>query len=181
MEGTIAEIRFFAGTFAPKNWAFCQGQLLSISQNTALFSILGTNYGGDGRVTFGLPDFRGRLPVGAGQGPGLSSYQLGQISGTETVTLTSSNLPLHTHPITGTVRMPASGAAGNADTGQNNYPAVLAGTDMYSTAQNGSLMGNMQQNLGTTPTGQSLPISILQPVLGLNFVICIFGTFPVRN
>jgi microcystin-dependent protein len=181
MEGTIAEIRFFAGTFAPKAWAFCQGQILAINQNTALFSLLGTTYGGNGVTTFALPDFRGRLPVGAGQGPGLSFYQLGQSAGNESITLTSSNLPLHSHPITGTVSMPASGVTGNTDTAQNNYPGFIAGTDMYSTAQNGSLMGNMQHNLGTTPTGSSTPASILQPVLGLNFVICIFGVFPARN
>lgn len=181
MEGTLAEIRLFTGNFAPKSWAFCQGQLLPIAQNTALFSLLGTTYGGDGRVTFALPDFRSRIPVGAGQGPGLSYYQLGQIAGTQTVTLTSANLPLHTHPITGTVRMPASGVTGNTDTAQNNYPGVIADTEMYSTAQNGSLMGNMQYNLGTTPTGSSTPVSIVQPTLGLNFVICMFGAFPVRN
>src|SRR6188508_367844 len=97
MEGTIAEIRLFAGNFAPRNWAFCQGQIMSISQNTALFSILGTTYGGNGQTTFALLDLRGRVPVGTGQGPGLSDKQLGEEAGQEAVTLTVNDMPAHVH------------------------------------------------------------------------------------
>lgn len=100
MEGYIAQIILFAGTFAPRGWAFCQGQILSISQNTALFSLLGTTYGGNGQTTFALPDLRGRAPIGTGQGPGLSSISLGQMAGTENVTLLITQLPAHTHTVT---------------------------------------------------------------------------------
>src|SRR3978361_2054148 len=95
----IGEIKMFAGNFAPRNYAFCSGQLLSIAQNTALFSILGTTYGGNGQTTFGLPDMRSRSPLHWGQGPGLSSVSLGEVSGTESVTLTSGQLPVHTHAL----------------------------------------------------------------------------------
>jgi microcystin-dependent protein len=108
MEGTIGEIRMFAGNFNPRTWAFCQAQLLPIAQNTALFSILGTTYGGNGQTTFGLPDFRGRVAVGTGQGPGLPNVQLGEMAGTTTVTLLSTNMPAHNHAVTGTVTMQAN-------------------------------------------------------------------------
>src|SRR5215211_5950019 len=101
MEGYIAEIRLFAGNFAPRGWAFCYGQILSIAQNTALFSLLGTTYGGNGQTTFALPDFRSRVPVGAGTGPGLANISLGEVSGHETVTLLLNQMPVHTHPVTG--------------------------------------------------------------------------------
>ena len=97
MEGTIGEIRMFAGTFAPRTWAYCNNQLISIATNTALFSILGTTYGGNGQTTFALPDFRGRVAVGTGQGPGLSNIVLGQMAGTPTVTLLTTNMPAHNH------------------------------------------------------------------------------------
>src|SRR5215212_259973 len=99
MEGTIAEIRLFAGNFAPRNWAFCAGQILPIAQNTALFSLLGTTYGGNGQTTFALPDLRGRVAVGAGQGPGLSNISLGQVAGETTHTLISQEIPAHNHVI----------------------------------------------------------------------------------
>jgi len=181
MEGTIAEIRMFAGNFAPRNWAFCSSQILAIAQNTALFSLLGTTYGGNGQTTFALPDFRGRVPVGAGQGPGLSSYSLGQVSGSETNTVANANFPAHTHPFSGSVTMPGNAAAGTADTPQGNYPATLAGTNMYSTINNGSGLGNMQLALTAAPAGSSLPVNNIQPVLGLNYVICMQGIFPARN
>src|SRR5687767_4659649 len=106
-EPFIAQITLFAGNFAPRGWAFCQGQILSIAQNTALFSLLGTTYGGDGQTTFALPDLRGRVPVGTGQGPGLSPYQAGQKSGVENTTLLSTQMPAHVHTANTTVT-PAS-------------------------------------------------------------------------
>jgi microcystin-dependent protein len=181
MEGFIAEIRYFAGNFAPRGWALCQGQILAIAQNTALFSLLGTTYGGNGQTTFGLPDFRGRVALGTGQGPGLSPYSLGQVGGSERFTILPSQLPTHTHPFTGSVTMNGNAAAGNADAPQNTYPAAQAGTSLYATANDGSKMGAMQHNLGTTPTGSQTPVGNLMPVLGLNFIICIFGIFPSRN
>jgi microcystin-dependent protein len=183
MEGTIAEIRMFAGNFAPRNWSFCQAQILPIAQNTALFSLLGTNYGGNGQTTFGLPDFRGRVPVGAGQGPGLSSYVLGQLGGVETYTINNASFPAHTHPFGGSITMPATAVAGNADVPQGNYPATLAGTEMYSTVNNGSGLGNMQLALTATPAGSvsPQPVNNVQPVLGMNYIICMAGVFPSRN
>lgn len=183
MEGTIAEIRMFAGTFAPRNWAFCQNQTLAIAQNTALFSLLGTTYGGNGQTTFGLPDFRGRVPVGNGNGPGLSSYSLGQMGGSETNTITNASFPAHSHPFSGSITMPATAADGTVDTAIGNYPAKLTGTDMYATTNNGSTMGNMQLALVAQPAGQPnpLPLNNIQPVMGMNYVICMFGIFPARN
>jgi microcystin-dependent protein len=183
MEGTIAEIRMFAGTFAPRNWAFCANQVLSIASNTALFSLLGTNYGGNGQTTFALPDFRGRVPVGTGQGPGLSNYQLGQMGGNESYTITNANFPAHTHPFSGSVSMPGNAATGNADTPANNYPAGLTGTNMYSTVNNGSGLGNMQLALTAAAAGSAAPqpVSNIQPVMGMNYIICQFGIFPSRN
>jgi microcystin-dependent protein len=183
MEGTIAEIRMFAGTFAPNSWAFCQGQILSIASNTAFFSLLGTTYGGNGQTTFGVPDFRGRVPVGAGQGPGLSQYSLGQMGGTESYTIANANFPAHTHPFSGSVAMPGNAATGNADTPGNNYPAGLTGTNMYSTVNNGSGLGNMQLALTAAAAGSAspAPVNNIQPVMGMNYVICMFGIFPSRN
>lgn len=180
MEGTLAEIRYFAGNFAPRSWSFCQGQILSIPQNTALFSLLGTNYGGNGQSTFGLPDFRNRVAVGTGQGPGLSSYILGQAAGAENFTIQNSNFPAHTHPVTGSVTMNANATAGNADAPQNAYPGN-DGDNLYATINNGSFLGAMQQNFTTGNTGSQLPVNNLQPVLGMNYIICLFGIFPARN
>src|SRR5262245_2640068 len=109
MEGVMGYTTLFAGNFAPKNWAFCQGQLLSIATNTALFSILGTTYGGNGTTNFGLPDLRGRAVVGAGTGPGLSSYSLGEQGGSENGFMGATQLPIHAHPLQGTIT-PKSGA-----------------------------------------------------------------------
>lgn len=183
MEGTIAEIRMFAGTFPPKNWAFCQNQILAIASNTALFSLLGTNYGGNGQTTFALPDLRGRVPVGAGQGPGLSPYVLGQMAGTETFTISNANFPPHTHPFSGSITMQGSAAAGNADAPQNSYPGTLAGTNMYSTVNNGNGLANMQTTLTAAAAGSASPqpVSNIQPVMGMNYIICMFGVYPARN
>lgn len=181
MEGTIAEIRFFAGNFAPNSWAFCQGQTLSIAQNTALFALLGTTFGGNGQTTFSLPDFRNRVAVGTGQGPGLPSVQLGEVAGSETFTILTTNLPSHNHAFTGAVTMNGNTANGNADTPQNAYPASNAGTNMYSTANNGGVMGSMNHNLGTAITGSQTPVNNLHPVLGMNYIICLVGIFPSRN
>lgn len=183
MEGTMAEIRMFAGNFAPKNWAVCQAQILTIASNTALFSLLGTNYGGNGQTTFGLPDFRGRIPVGLGQGPGLTYYVLGGLAGSETNTIGNVNFPAHSHPFSGTVTMPATAADGTVDTAIGNYPAKLTGTNMYATTNNGSAMGNMQLALVASPAGQAspTPVNNIQPVMGMNYIICMAGVYPSRN
>ncbi len=173
----MATIIMFAGNFAPKYWAFCQGQILSIAQNTALFSLLGTTYGGDGRTTFALPDFRGRVPIGTGDGPGLSGYDLGQMSGSEHVTLTVAQMPAHAHQISAHVAVSTSN--GTTDEPNNN---VLAGTtnDNYAAASsaNGQLGG---VSASDAPVGGNQPFSIVQPYLAMNFVICTQGIFPSRN
>jgi len=177
MEGYIAQIIMFAGNFAPQNWAFCFGQLQSIAQNTALFSLLGTTYGGDGQTTFALPDLRGRVPVGTGQGPGLPNVTLGEVSGFPTTTLLVANLPAHNHTATTNVGVSSANttteeAAGNilANQAQNFYAPVVT--------VNGSL-GGVATTVGVT--GGNQPVSIMQPYLGMNFVICLQGIFPSRN
>lgn len=180
MDGTIGEIRMFAGNFAPKNWAFCQGQIMPISQNTALFSIIGTYYGGDGRVSFALPDFRGRVAIGQGVGPGLSNYVLGQMSGSEQNTITSSNLPAHTH------------ALNVSSTNADNATPVTGSSIAVTGTQNGrEFTADLSFN-STTPivslnpasvglTGGNQPINNLQPYLGINYIICLVGIFPSRS
>lgn len=177
-EPFIGEIVMFAGTFAPRNWAFCQGQLLSIAQNTALFSILGTTYGGNGQTTFALPDLRGRCPIGAGQGPGLPNVNLGEMAGTPTHTLISSEMPAHSHPISGNT----SGLANSASPSGNSIgigvvPSTNTPVNIYnSAAPNAPLNG---QSVGLS--GGSQPHNNMQPYLGMNYIICLFGIFPSRN
>lgn len=197
----IGQIMIFAGNFAPRNWAFCDGQLLTIAQNTALFSILGTTYGGDGRVTFGLPDLRGRAPVHPGQGPGLSNVILGQAWGVQNTSLTVSQLPSHAHPIaalpvtgtvTGTINC-YSQAGDSRAPGGNLLAGDNSGDKMYqsgATAPNGALATSAFTGAlsgGTTAAsitgimGSNTPVAIQPPSLGVYFIICLFGIFPSRN
>jgi microcystin-dependent protein len=179
MDEYYAEIRFWAGNFAPLGWALCTGQLLPISQNSVLFSLLGTTYGGNGTTNFALPDLQARVAVGWGQGPGLSNYDLGQQGGSETVTLLATNIPAHTHTITGTVTLSANATSGNTDTPYNSYPAVN-GSNIYNTASDGSTMP-LSYNSGTVGvTGSSTPVSIVQPVMALTAIIALTGDFPSR-
>ncbi len=177
MEGTLAEIRMFGGNFAPRGWFFCNGQLLSIAQWTAVFALVGTIYGGDGQVTFGLPDFRGRLAVGTGNGAGLSSVVLGEMSGFPTTTLLSSNLPAHNHQVTGSISPQAAsdGALVSDPAGKYVGPG-----DFYATNDPVN-MAPIAISLPTTVVGSSSPISVTQPYLGMNFIICVEGIFPSRN
>jgi microcystin-dependent protein len=173
----LGEIRMFGGNFAPFGWQMCNGQLLAISQYTALFAILGTNFGGNGVTTFGLPDMRGRVPVNQGQGPGLSSYVVGEQTGTENVTLLQNQMPTHTHLV---------GCDNNsADSTQydptNNYVCAQpgaqgGGTPLYSATSNATMNPAM-----ITPAGGSQPFSIIQPILCVTFIIAMNGIFPSRN
>jgi microcystin-dependent protein len=178
----LGEIRIFAGNFAPANWMFCQGQLLTISNYTLLYSLLGTRYGGDGVTTFALPDLQSRLPVGAGQGAGLSAYTQGQTGGTETVSLQLNNLPVHTHTKSVTASgMDCYSGPGNTNAPQNNYPATITGKNMYATtlsAFNNTAMPTVQNAAATLATGANAPVNLIQPVLGTNFIICVNGDFP---
>jgi microcystin-dependent protein len=181
MDAFIGSIMMFAGNFAPRGWALCEGQLLSISQNTALFSLLGTTYGGNGQTTFALPDLRGRVPVQAGQGPGLSNVDLGESAGVETVTLTQQTMPAHTH--TAVVSVHANTSNQETDTPTNNYLGGSSGrgTTVYTaTAPDTTLnAGAVTAQVGST--GGNQPFPIRQPYLGINFIICMEGIYPSRN
>jgi microcystin-dependent protein len=172
MEGYMASIKMFAAPFAPKWWAYCQGQLLSIAQNSALFSLLGTTYGGNGQTTFGLPDFRSRIPIGTGYGAGLSNYQLGEQTGTENRTLLTPNLPIHPH----TVTLNCSTEKATLTSPVGNYSAVTEENNKYS-ASSGATM--VSSNTGVS--GSNYPFSIMPPYIGMNFVICMYGIYPSRN
>ena len=167
----LAEIKMFAGNFAPQGWAFCNGQLIAISQNTALFSLLGTTYGGNGQTTFGLPELRGRAPMGAGSGPGLSQRFRGELNGVENVTLTASQMPTHSHsalgsPSSGTQGSPA-GATWASSTGGRVPPPLYQNTT--NTAMRTDLVGL---------AGGNQPHSNLQPYLVVTFIIALQGIFP---
>ena len=179
MEGTIGEIRMFAATFSPKYWAYCNGQLLPIQQNAALFSILGTTYGGNGVTTFALPNMQSRVAVGTGSGPGLSTYQLGQMSGTETNTLSATNLPTHTHVIGGAAKMLTTTAAPNALTPGGNYFANDGTLRFKDTGGGGTMKpATVSVALGSTV---ATPVSNIMPFTGINYIICLLGIFPSRN
>ncbi|WP_312344430.1 phage tail protein [Chryseobacterium binzhouense] len=179
MEGTIGEIRLFAANFAPKDWWYCDGSLLAIRTNTALYAILGTTYGGDGKTTFGLPNLKGRSAVGAGQGPGLSYYNLGAAAGNNAVTLNMSNLPAHTHAATGSVVIPAFSEEGDSGSPSNNVLAAKGG--MYSSQGSDSTTKPIPLPLQIGAVGGNAPLSINQPSLGMNYIICMYGVFPQRS
>jgi len=178
MDGTIAVVTCFAGNFAPRNWAFCNGQLMQISQNTALFSILGTTFGGNGQTTFALPDLRSRVPVGVGQGPGLPSVTLGEVSGSETVTLLTTNLPPHIHSGPVNYQLPANSEDGTDPTPNSGYPSRFTGA--YATSTNAAMLAPVYSGV-VGNAGQSQPVPILSPFLAISYIICLFGVFPSRN
>lgn len=178
MEGYIAEIRLFAANFAPRNWGYCNGAILSIAQNTALFSLLGTTYGGNGQTTFGLPDFRSRTAIGVGTGPGLSPMSLGQISGTETVTLITTQMPQHVHTSNGNVTPAAFNGGASDSSPVGNYPAKSP--TLYASTHN-VIMGATNATVTMGVAGNSQPHFNIQPSLGMNYIICLYGIFPSRN
>ena len=185
----IGQILTVPFNFAPTGFAFCNGQLLAISQNTALFSLLGTYYGGDGKSTFALPNLQGRVPIHTGQGPGLSDRTLGESDGAETHTLTTAELPAHTHSLTSAIAATARGrnAAGDSTTPVGAAAAISAAhaPAAFSSAAADSNMGAGAVAINTppaaTPTGGSGPHNNLAPYLTLNFVIALTGVFPPRN
>ncbi|MCD1116364.1 phage tail protein [Chryseobacterium turcicum] len=179
MEGTIGEIRLFAANFAPQYWSYCNGALMAISSNTALFSILGTTYGGDGRVTFGLPNLAGRAAVGVGQGPGLSYYDLGEMTGVNSTTLAISNLPPHTHTAGGNIVIPAFSEEGNSGSPASNV--LAANGAMYTSQPSDSSTKATPLNIQVGVAGGSNPVNITQPSIGMNYIICMYGVFPSRN
>ena len=170
-EPFVGEVRMFAGNFAPRGWAFCDGQLLATSQNDALFSLLGTIYGGDGRTTFGLPDMRGRIPIHAGDGPGLSPRRLGAKAGAENVTLTVNQIPSHTHRAVASTTVSVDNNPQGQLTGESPSVSVYlanAGTQFMSTN-------------AITNVGGSRSHTNLQPFLCINYIIALVGIYPSRN
>jgi len=193
-EPFIAQIIPFAGNFAIRSWAFCDGQLLPISQNTALFSLVGTTYGGDGRTTFALPDLKGRAPVHPGTGGGLPSIRLGEKFGAPSKTLTTMEMPSHNHAFTTsgmTVRQPASSAAADTDTpGTDKVPAKTTapgerGTvaaNSYNASPDTTLAEATVEGTGAIGnTGGNQAFNLYQPSLGINFLIALQGIFPSRS
>ncbi len=180
MEGMIGEVRMFAGNFAPKSWSFCQGQIISINANTALFSILGTTYGGNGTTNFALPNLASRVAIGQGQGPGLDDYDLGQMAGSENVTLTTSQIPVHAHFAIGTYAPPANSTSADESNPTTGYMGKSGVGDLYASGSNGS-MGSTPVNVQVGLSGNGMPHGNQQPYLGMNYVICMYGIYPSRN
>lgn len=208
MDEYIAIIKMFAGNFAPRGWMFCNGQILPINQYTALFSLLGTTYGGNGQTTFALPDLRGRFPLGTGSGPGLTPRTLGEMAGTETVTLNTNEIPSHSHVIpaltlSGQAKVRVSDAVADAFAAKNN--ALAQATQkftptspdgdrpkIYQTnatfAENNYLNASSLDTSGLTTNsansalaGGNLPHNNMPPYLALNFIICVEGIYPPRD
>lgn len=169
----IGEIRLFSGSYAPNNWAICDGSMLPINNNEALFSLIGTTYGGDGQSSFALPDLRGRLPVGQGSGPRLSLRTVGQQFGSETVTLTAAQLPQHNHPLVATTASATTSEAGNhlfADSGGDTLYGPLSQSDL-----------NTMNTETVISNGGNLPHNNIMASLAMNYIICINGLYPSRN
>jgi len=171
-EPFIAEIRIFAGNFAPRSWAFCNGQLLPVSQNTALFSLIGTTYGGDGRSTTALPDLQGRAAMHPGRGPGLTSRRLGQRGGTEMISLTEAQMPNHTHTLRGT-NNPATVFIPDAN---QSLARSLGGNAYSNTSPNVSMADQALPS-----TGGSQAHNNMQPCIAMNFIIALQGLYPSRS
>ena len=180
-EPFLGEIRAFGFNFAPRGWAKWEGQLLPISQNSALFSLLGTMYGGDGRTTFALPDLRGRVAMGCGNGPGLTNRNIGQKLGQETHTLNVNEIPSHNHALTGEVKLPISADDADSDDPSGTFRAVT-GDDLYgSSASPGEFGGAMSNTLQVGNTGGGQAHNNIQPCLVINYCIALQGLYPSRN
>ena len=183
MEGFLGEVRIFAGNFAPRAWAFCEGQLLPISQNSALFSIIGTIYGGDGRTTFALPDLRGRVPVGSGNGPGLSSYRQGAKGGRERVVLTTVQLPSHHH----TATLKFFGAPGNVASPNNAFFSGVGPVDnnpivaLSFNNDTASTQSFAADTFAAGNVGGSQATELRQPWIAIYYIIALQGTYPSRS
>lgn len=182
MDPIMAQIQPFGFNFAPRGWVQCNGQLMSIASNSALFSLLGTTYGGDGVQTFGIPDLRGRTMVGAGSGPGLAPIAQGEKAGVQNVTLNAMNLPSHTHPATATSTLNGQRTTGNSANPNANSLASL--TNLYvdtTTATVPLAAGSVATTVTVGPSGNNAPFSVLNPYLGLNICIATAGVYPSRN
>lgn len=171
--GFIGEIRMFAGNYPPLNWEFCQGQVLLIQDNPVLYSILGTTYGGNGTTTFALPDLRGRVVMGSGSGPGLTTRILGAVVGSETNALGVANLPPHSHSVT----VPASSSVGTTNVPAGNFLANTSAFDNEYAPTSDTSMASF--NSGST--GNGTPVNNIQPSVAINYIICVSGDYPQRH
>lgn len=181
-EPFIGEIKIFGFNFAPRGYMTCQGQIISIAQNTALFSLLGTTYGGNGQSTFALPDLQGRMPIGQGNGPGLPSHSMGEISGTASVTIMTSNMPPHIHTLnTASAKLQASSATADESIADGNFLASpTAPIYTGNGATPGMYTGGIQISGTTDISGSGLPLGIMNPYLVINYSIATQGIFPSR-
>lgn len=182
-EPFIGEIKILGFNFAPRGYQTCSGQILAISSNAALFSLLGTYYGGDGQTTFALPDLQGRMPIGQGQGPGLPDYVLGERAGMPTATILTTNMPPHVHTLNAvSAKLMASSASADEASPDGNFPAV-ASSPAYSGngATTGVYTGGVELSGNTDIAGSGVPIGIMSPYLVINYSIAIEGIFPSRN
>ncbi len=182
MDPLLAMIFAFGSNFAPQGFLFCSGQLLAISSNTAVFSLLGTTYQGNGTTNFALPDLRGRAPIGQGQGPGLSNYVLGQASGAESVSISISNLPQHTHALNVNSGAATTGGAPGTTTYLSRGPSTGSGPNatvenIYTTTAPNTTLAPTAVGL----TGSNIPLPILSPYLAISYIIAMNGIFPTRN
>ena len=183
-EPFIGEIKILGFNFAPRGYQTCNGQILSIASNTALFSLLGTYYGGNGQTTFALPDLQGRMPIGQGQGQGLPNYIIGEKAGSTNVTLTTSNLPAHVHTLgaAAVVKIKASSANADEPSPDGNYPATTSAASYSGNgATNNVFTGGTAVSGSTDPTGTNIPVGIMNPYLVINYSIATEGIFPSRN
>lgn len=185
MEPFIAEIKLFGGNFAPRGWAFCDGQLLPISQYSALFSLLGTIYGGDGRTTFALPDLRGRVPLSPGSGPGLPTYREGEKGGTYDTILNSSNLPAHGHPVNNIMASSANATNNQPVAGDAlAAPGSGSGRNFQATLGYANATPDISLNAGganTGNTGNNTAFTNMQPYLAVHYIIALQGVYPSRS
>ncbi|MET0461852.1 MAG: tail fiber protein [Chitinophagaceae bacterium] len=181
-EPYLGNVTVFAGNFAPQNWMFCQGQLLSIQQYTPLFAIVSNIYGGDGVSTFGLPNLSGRRAIHAGQGTGLYNYALGSVGGSESLTLTQAQLPTHTHNLESITGSPgASAQPGTLNSPTSAVPAVIPNTSAYASSPGGVDLGASTNHAPTVIAGGASPIPVTSPYLVMNYVIAVLGIFPQRS
>jgi microcystin-dependent protein len=188
LEPFIGTVTIFAGSYAPQGWMFCQGQLLNISTNVTLYSLIGTTYGGDGNTTFALPNLSGRVAIHAGQAPGMQAYTVGQQGGNELITLTTAQVPAHTHTLAKfavTVGVPASSQQGTTDMPTGNVPApVAAAANSYSTAPGVNVfMGNTIISAQSTASEVKVlsPVSVVSPYVAMNYIICADGIYPPHD
>jgi len=181
-EPFVGEVKIFGFAFTPIGYDYCKGQLYPIAQYTALFSLIGTTYGGDGQTTFALPDLQGRIPIGQGQGPGLPYYTIGEVGGTPSVTLTTANIPAHIHTLSNvSVQIKASNNTADENSASGLFPGVAAASVYAAAATPNAYTGGTVISGTTDITGSNMPVGIVNPYLVLNYCIAVEGIFPSRN